>query len=177
MNKPVQFITRTAVLLALTVLFQSLRSLFPMIPANISQYLVGSLVNLCLIVASVMVGYQGGLIIAVVAPIIALLQGFTPFPVLVPAIASGNAVLVVTVSLLHKRNAAFAAALGAVLKFITLTVGVVYIVVPFLLENAPDKAKAALSLQFSWPQLITALIGGAVAMGVLAVLRNVIKEN
>ena len=41
MNKTNNFLTRTAVLLALTELFQSLRSIIPM-PANVSQYVDGS---------------------------------------------------------------------------------------------------------------------------------------
>jgi hypothetical protein len=52
MNKTVVFITRTAILLALAVLFQSLRLFIP-IPAEVDQFVVGSLVNLCLIVAAV----------------------------------------------------------------------------------------------------------------------------
>ena len=41
MNKTVIFIARTAILLALAVLFQSLRLFIP-IPAAVDQYLVGS---------------------------------------------------------------------------------------------------------------------------------------
>lgn len=177
MNQTVKWITRTAILLALTVVFQSLRVLLPFMPANISQYVIGSLVNLCLILAAVIVGIKSGLVIAVVAPIIALFQGFTPFPVLVVPIALGNLVLVIVVALMYKRNALPAFAAGAVLKFLTLYLGVVKIVVPFLLpEGAPAKIGAVLSVQFSWPQLVTASIGGILAALVLPVLRKTIKE-
>ena len=54
MNKTVNFIARTAILLALAVLFQSLRLFIP-IPAAVDQYVVGSLVNLCLVIAALMV--------------------------------------------------------------------------------------------------------------------------
>jgi hypothetical protein len=176
MNQSVKFITRTAILLALTVLFQSLRVLMPFMPANISQYVIGSLVNLCLIVAAVMVGIKGGLIIAIAAPIIAFLQGFTPSPVLIVPIALGNVVLVAVVYFLYARNSIIAFALGAVLKFITLYISVVKIALPLFLPKAPEKMQALLSVQFSWPQLITASIGGILALGVLAVLNKVIRN-
>ena len=176
MNKSAKFITRTGILLALTILFQSLRVLIPFMPANISQYVVGSLVNLSLIVAAVMVGIKGGLVIAAVAPVIAFLQGFTPSPVLVVPIALGNIVLVAAAALLHDKNPVLAFSSGAVLKFLTLYISVVHIALPFFMPNAPDKMRALLSVQFSWPQLVTAAIGGILATGVLAALKNIIRE-
>jgi hypothetical protein len=174
MNKTVLLITRTAILLALTVLFQSLRVIFP-IPANISQFLIGSLVNLTLIVSAVMVGLKGGLAVAVVAPIIAFMQGFTPFPVLVPFIAAGNLVLVVAVALMYEKRSVLSIALGAVIKFVVLYLGIVQIALPFLIPNIKPPQVAALSAAFSWPQLVTAAIGGAVALAVLPLLKRAIK--
>jgi hypothetical protein len=176
MNKSAKFITRTAILLALTVLFQSLRVLMPFLPANISQYVIGSLVNLCLIVAAIIVGIKGGLIIAVAAPIIAFLQGFTPSPVLVLPIALGNIVLVAAAAILYEKNSVLALAAGAVLKFLTLYISVVHIALPFFMPGAPEQMRALLSVQFSWPQLVTAAIGGILASGVLAALKNVIQK-
>ena len=176
MNKSVQFITRTAILLALTVLFQSLRVLVP-IPANISQYVIGSLVNLSLIVAAVIIGIKGGLIIAIIAPILAFIQGFAPpFPIMIVLIMLSNVVLVAVVALLYKKSPVLAVGLGAVLKFIALFIGVVNIAVPFLLIDAPEKVKATLSVQFSWPQLVTAAIGGILALGILTLVMKAIKE-
>ena len=81
MNPTVKWITRTAILLALTVLFQSLRVLIPVMPANISQYGV-SLVNLCLILA-VNHRHQGWPGDSNHCPCNCFFQGFTPIPVLV----------------------------------------------------------------------------------------------
>ena len=78
----------------------------------------GLLVNLCLILAAIITGIRGGLVVAVIAPVIAYLQGFTPVPVLVVPIALGNLVLVIVVALLHKRSNLLAFAAGAVLKFL-----------------------------------------------------------
>ncbi|HZK35095.1 MAG TPA: ECF transporter S component, partial [Bacillota bacterium] len=157
------------------VLFQSLRS-FILMPANLSQYIVGSLVNLSLIVAAVIVGMEGGLVISVVAPLIAFFQGFQPNLIMVPMIAIGNIVLVVVVATLYRKNKLVALASAAILKFIALYIAVVKIALPVFLADSPDAMKAALSLNFSWPQLVTAAIGGVLALAVMPLIKKAIKE-
>ncbi|MDD2503768.1 MAG: ECF transporter S component [Clostridia bacterium] len=171
MKRSLSKLTRTAILLALTVLFQSLRVIMPFMPANISQYVVGSLVNLCLIVTAVTIGIKGGAVIAIVAPVIAFFQGFTLSAILVGPIALGNLVLVVIVALLYKKSMVLAFATGAIAKFVTLYIGIVLIVLPFFLPGAP----AQLQLAFSWPQLVTASIGGVLAALVLPILDKAVK--
>ena len=177
MKPSLTWITRTAILLALTILFQSLRSIMPFLPANVSQYIVGSLVNLCLIVAAATVGISGGAIIAIAAPIIAFLQGFTPSPFLVVPIALGNLVLVVITALLYERSFVLAFITAALAKFITLYLGVVVIVLPLFLSNLKPQVQAALSVSFSWPQLITASIGSILAALILPVLKKAEKYS
>ncbi|MGI6189344.1 MAG: ECF transporter S component [Clostridiales bacterium] len=174
MNKTVIFIARTAILLALAVLFQSLRLFIP-IPAAVDQYLVGSLVNMCLVVAAVIVGIQGGLIVAVLTPVIAFLQNVLANPVLVPFVALGNAAIVVVAALLYKRNKYVSIILGALSKFIVLYITVVHIAIPVLLGNMPPQMKELMSLRFSWPQLVTALVGSWLAVMVLPLLKRALK--
>lgn len=180
-NNAVRFITRTAVLLALTVLFQSLRSLIP-IPAQVNLYVIGSLVNLSLIIAAVVVGIKGGLIISVAAPIIAYFQGHLPqiMPLMIVAVALGNAVIVIMVGLLYSKNKYAALISGAVLKFIALYIAVIKIILPLIYPNVPDQVKAMLSVNFSWPQLITAAIGGLLALVVIPLVDRALhldREN
>ena len=80
----------TAILIALTIVFQLLR---PFLGGSniISTYIIGSLVNLALIVAACAVGLWSGIAVALITPIIALLQGHATLP-LVPVIMAGNAV-------------------------------------------------------------------------------------
>lgn len=167
-----KFISTTAVLLALTLIFQSLRLITPM-PQLLNQYLIGSLVNLCLIVAAVIVGIKGGLVLAIVAPVVAYIQGFMPqFPIMIVLVALGNSALVIAVALISRKNRIASYITGAVLKFVVLFIGVVRIAVPFLLANAPDKVKGALSVQFSWPQLLTAIIGSILAIAIIPLLEK-----
>ena len=79
MKKTTRWLTRTAILLGLTVAFQSLRIVIPKVTipgmGDLDQYIIGSLVNACLIIAAVMVGAGGGITISILAPVIALIQG------------------------------------------------------------------------------------------------------
>lgn len=87
----------TAILIALTVVFQLMR---PMLGGSniISTYIIGSLVNLVLIIAACAVGLWSGVSVAVIAPLIALWQGHATLPML-PWIILGNVVLVVIYAL------------------------------------------------------------------------------
>ncbi|MBM7582148.1 hypothetical protein JOD02_001005 [Caldicoprobacter guelmensis] len=162
--------------MALAVLFQSLRLVMPM-PALVDQYVVGSLVNLCLIVAAVIVGIEGGFIVAVLTPVIAFLQGVLPNPVLVPFVALGNAVIVSLVALLYGKNRYVAMAAGALSKFLVLYITVVHVAIPLFMPNTPPQAKELLSLKFSWPQLVTASIGGILALIILPILEGALKRT
>ena len=92
----------TAILIALTVVFQLLR---PVLGGTnpVSTYIIGSLVNLCLIVAACAVGLWSGVAVAVITPLIALWQGHATLPML-PWIILGNAVLVIVFALWALQN-------------------------------------------------------------------------
>ena len=79
---------RTAIFLALLIAVQ-------FVTRSMGQYVTGSLVNLILIASGLMCGLWGGLAVAVLSPICAFFIGIGPaFPQVVPAVALGNAVLV-----------------------------------------------------------------------------------
>jgi hypothetical protein len=130
-----------------------------------------------LIVAAVVVGVQGGLIVAILTPIIAFLQNVLPNPIMVPFVALGNAAIVVLVAFLYRRNKYVALAAGAVCKFLVLYITVVHMAIPLLMANMPPQMKELMSLRFSWPQLITASIGGVLALLVLPLLERALKHN
>lgn len=175
MSKTVKWITRTAVMLALTVLFQSLRFIIPVLG---NQFIVGSLVNLALIVAAITIDIKGGLVIAVLAPVIAFIQGQLPLFLMIIFVAAGNAIIVIAYALLYKESFGskiLALVIGAVTKFITLYVLVVMIGISLLFSEIGEKVKTVLSLNFSWPQLVTAAIGGVLALLVIPLLRKALK--
>lgn len=179
MNKKIRWITETAIMLALLVAVQGVTSGLG------NQFVTGSCVNLILAVTALMVGLWGGVTVAVVSPFVAFLFGIGPkFIQLVPAVAVGNLVLVLVLCFLLGTGKKpywlqIAAWLGAaVAKFVTLYLLMVKLLVPTLVAGGtiPEKAAAAMSVQFSWPQLVTALIGGAVALLIVPVLRKALKR-
>lgn len=120
-----------ALLVALTIVFQQLR--FVLGDSIVTTYIVGSLVNLCLIVAAVAVGLWAGAAVAVISPLIAFAQGHLALVQMVPWVMAGNAVLAVLYALLaikDKRSLSVIwprwVAVGvaaAIVKFAVITLG------------------------------------------------------
>lgn len=167
-------LTRTAVLLALLVILQAVTKAG-------GQFVTGSCVNCVLAVGALLLPLSYGILLAVVSPFLAFLLGIGPqlLPI-VPAIAVGN---VIYVLLLHltaaKREKLPAKAIGlaaaAVCKF-----GALFLLVTRLLcslLSLPEKQARLFQTMFSWPQLVTAVIGGVLAFAVTAVLRKAKTEN
>jgi hypothetical protein len=181
MSKKIRWITETAVMLALLVCLQALTK--PM-----GQLVTGSCVNAVLAVSALVGGLNCGLVVALCSPVLAYLLGIAPQILTVPAIMAGNAVFVMLLSLLAdktgknliKQIIAWIAAAAA--KFAALYAIVVLLLCGVLSESllASGVMKApmlkALPATFSWPQLFTALIGGAVALVITPVLRKALHK-
>ena len=86
-------LTRTAGIIAVAVILQSLRLLFP-VPPQVSMFLIGSLVNMCLVLAVRTINVRAGLITATVVPVFAWLEGMLPFLPFVFPVAAGNTAFV-----------------------------------------------------------------------------------
>ena len=178
MNKKLRWITETAIMLALLVSLQALTKGF-------GQLVTGSCVNAILAITVLVAGFGSGLTVALVSPILAFLLGIAPQILTVPAIMAGNCVYVVLLSLicgkdLVKRIAAWL--IAAVAKFAVLYLIVVKIIcgvmAPTLLAAGTLKQPMlkALPATFGWPQLVTALIGGGLAMLIVPLVRKALKR-
>lgn len=171
-NKTAQPITKqiavTAILLAICILSQFLK--------NLSVYVTGPIVNLCLIMAAMSVGLVWGIILALITPVTAFLIAASPVmtavPGIIPLIMLGNAVLVVCVYFLFRpavtggkplisiRSLLMAliscAAKGA---FMGLTIAL-WLLPTFIPEASPLRGKMPVfQTTFSLTQFITAVIG------------------
>lgn len=90
MSKKVLWITQTGVLVALLIVAQ-------MVTASLGNTMItGSIVNLILIVSVMLCGVYTGVSVAVVSPICAKFFGIGPLWSLIPFIAIGNLVIVMT---------------------------------------------------------------------------------
>ena len=181
MSKKIRWITETAVMLALLVCLQAVTK--PM-----GQLVTGSCVNAVLAISALVGGLSCGLVVALCSPVLAFLLGIAPQILTVPAIMVGNAVFVILLAALAdksgkkigKQVAAWIAAAAA--KFAALYAIVVLLICGVLSESllAAGVMKApmlkALPATFSWPQLFTALIGGAAALVITPVLQKALHK-
>ena len=181
MSKKIRWITETAIMLALLVCLQALTK--PM-----GQLVTGSCVNTVLAISALVGGLSSGLVVALISPVLAFLLGIAPQILTVPAIMVGNSVFVILLSLLADKSGkkivkqVIAWIVAAAAKFAALYAIVVLLICGVLSESllASGVLKApmlkALPATFSWPQLFTALIGGAVALAITPVLRKALKK-
>ncbi len=181
-HKKILWITQTAVMLALLVALQWATG------GLNNQIITGSCVNLVLAVTALLVGLWSGVAVAVISPVMAWLLGIAPQILTVPAIMVGNTLFVVVLHFvadpqgkdLARQGAALV--LAALAKFSALYLIVVKLICGPMAESlmASGSLKkpmiAALTVKFSWPQLITALIGGAVALLLIPMLRRAVKK-
>ncbi len=169
-NDKIGMITRTAVLLAVVVVVQMVGKSLPF-----NNFIVGPLVNLCVLVAAMIAGIGGGVAIAVLSPFTSLINNHAPLAsallLYAPVISVANLILVIVFYFLYNKNKYAGVILGSILKF-----GFLYGSINLFLNifQFPKFSKILLAL-FSWPQLVTALVGGFIAIPVITRLRNAIK--
>ena len=181
MKKKIRWITETAIMLALLVTLQALTK-------PLGQLVTGSCVNTILAVSALVGGLGCGLTVAVISPILAFLLGIAPQILTVPAIMAGNAVFVLLLSLLADKNGknlvkqGIAWVVSAAAKFVTLYVIVVKIICGVMASSLlasgtlKEPMLKALPATFSWPQLFTALIGGAIALLIVPILKKALHR-
>ena len=180
MNKKIRWITETAVMLALLVALQA-------ITKPLGQLVTGSFVNAVLAVTVLVAGLSSGITVAVISPVLAYLLGIAPQILTVPAIMVGNTVYVVLLYVICGKAGSpvrrvIAWVVAAAAKFAALygiVVGLICGVLAQTLMAAgtlKEPMLKALPATFSWPQLVTALIGGAVALLIVPVLKKALKK-
>ena len=173
-SKTIHFITYTAMGIALVILAQWLGSLLPagaviVGPFAVKQLITGSLVNCILIVFTDCVGVGSAVTIGLLSAVLASVIGVGPqvLPI-VPLIACGNALLALVYWLSTakmKNPTLFGVIVAAIAKcaFLWLTIPAVL----HALISVPEKQATNLSVMFSWPQGLTALIGGLLALSII----------
>ena len=182
MKKKILWITETAAMLALLVVLQALTK-------PLGQLVTGSCVNAVLAVTVLLCGMSSGLTVALISPVCAYLLGIAPQILTVPAIMVGNTVYVVLLNILADADGKnlvrqiAAWLIAAVAKFASLYLIVVKIICGVMASSLlaagtlKEPMLKALPATFSWPQLFTALIGGAVALVISPILRKALHKN
>ena len=168
--KNYRIFTRAALLLALTILFQSLRLFIPM-PAVFSTFLIGSLVNACLLVTIDTVGLWPALMIGAAAPVVAWFQQLLPVPVFIFPVAFANLIYVTIFFALRGNMPWFGLVVAATAKTLLLTMSITWLLT---FVNLSPQVSAAIVFVMSWPQFVTAIIGGLLAHYVTKRLQRIL---
>ena len=181
MNKKIRWITETAIMLALLVTLQALTKGF-------GQLVTGSFVNAVLAVTVLVAGLGSGVTVALVSPVLAYLLGIAPQILTVPAIMVGNCVYVLLLYFLAGKGSRrilrqiLAWVVAAAAKFAVLYAIVAWLICGLLAEKLLASGAMKLPMLqklpalFSWPQLFTALIGGAIALTIAPLLRKALRK-
>jgi len=160
MDKKVNTLTKAALLLAIALVFQFVK---------MGQLITGSGINAVLILAVHICGLPWAIAIGFTTPFMAVILGVQPpaMIIAVPFIVAGNIIYATIYALMKKRNKIIGIIVAALAKF-----GLLYSAVNFILTVKPP-IKAALS----FPQLITALAGGTLALIIIQVIERIKKQQ
>jgi len=141
--------------------FISLLAVATVAPLFHCQPVTGPIVNAILFVSAVLLNQSQAILIGLIPSVVALSTGLLP-PVLapmVPFIMLGNTILIITFSYLRNKNYWLGVVTSSLLKFLFLYAAS-SIVINLLLKKA---VATKVAVMMSWPQLITALVGGVIA--------------
>ena len=188
MRKKILWITETAVMLALLICLQWVGSFVP--EQLTKQLITGTCVNAVLAVTVLMVGMGSGITVALISPVCAFAFGIAPNFITVAPIMVGNVCFVVLLKLLMNKaiwRQIVALIAAAVVKF-----GVLYILVVKIICGVASSALMGKKLgetvilapkmltmlptMFTWPQLVTALAGGTLALLIVPTLRKALHK-
>ncbi|MBQ7859292.1 MAG: ECF transporter S component [Faecalibacterium sp.] len=165
----VQFLARTALLLALCVVVQLVIT---------GQWVKGPLVNVVLLVAAMSGGPVCGLIVAVLNPLLVFLIAppaiMLACPPIMVSVMLGNSVLVLVAWLLREKWMGLVGLVAAaVLKAAAMAAAISWVIIPVFGGALNEKQVAMATKMFGITQLYTAAIGCAVFFAVWQVLKKV----
>ena len=177
-RKSTFWVAQTGIFLALLVALQWATS-------SMSTFVTGSIVNLILVLSVMLCGLWSGVTVAALSPVFAVMFNIMPRWELAPFVMIGNVAFVAIwffIGNLKTKEQAYqhlmknmtALILAAAVKFMILWLGIVHFVAPVIL-NIP--AGMAVYFNFSWPQLVTAIIGGLIAIAVTPVINSAIGKS
>ena len=144
-----------------TVQFVALLSIATIAPLFHFQWVTGPIVNAMFLIAVVLLGTQSSIFLALLPSTIALSVGMLPAVLapMIPFIIISNTILILGFSLLREKNFWLAVLVGSFFKYIFLW-STSFVVIHLLIKK---ELALSVSAMMSWPQFVTALIGGGLA--------------
>jgi len=157
----IKILTIKKEIILILIQFVALIGVAMIAPLFKQQIITGSLVNATLFIATMLFGIKGAILVGFLPSLISLSTGLLP-PSLMPMIffiIIGNAIMIITFNYLRERNYWLGIVLAASLKFIFL-LGFSTIIFNLFFQ---EKISTTIMTMMSWPQLLTALLGGLLA--------------
>lgn len=172
MNNNSKNLVRGGLFLAIAIIFQMIGRVYP----QVSQVFVGPAVNAVLLLTASICGIWIGIGIGILTPILSFALGQLPAPFapFIPFIIIGNVIFIVlyyNFSKINKIGKIIGVIVGAVVKFLFLYLCATKIIILLNLITNP-KVVSKLSVAMGFLQLITALVGGIVAIILLTLLKK-----
>jgi hypothetical protein len=136
-----------------------------------SQWLTGPFINALLLLTCVLVGPMEAVVLGLVPSTVALSNGLLPLPLapMIPFIMISNAIFVAVFYYLYKKSFSVGILIGAFLKFLFLFGVSTFLAQSLLSETFLPKV----ALIMSWPQFVTALLGGVFAFVILKFFKKI----
>lgn len=151
--------------------FTSLMLVVAILPRFIhNQFITGPIINAALFLGVATLGSGPTILLGLVPSVVALSSGLLPVVLapIVPFIMISNAILVMVFSYFKKTNYWLAVIISSLIKYIFLY-ATSLIVTQIILQKTI--ALNASAIMMAWPQLITALLGGIIAFGIIKFLK------
>lgn len=128
-----------------------------------NQWITGTIVNAVLFVACYRVGIVNAVFVGLLPSSIALMRGLLPMPMyaILPYIMLANAAMVSSFALIKVNSVMVRVISASLLKF-----GILFFAISYFVS-----VPVTISQMMTWPQLITALAGGLLAMATIKVFR------
>jgi len=156
-----------ALLVAIAVILQASRLVLPL-PPLVTTFIIGTLVNMMLVLCVRLNGFTSAAILSVLLPVFAYVQGQLLLPLLIPVVALGNILFAYAVIKLGKRVLAYL--VPPVIKAVSMCASA-YVVIAVLGIESVAIQKGIL-FAMSVPQLVTGFTGIVCAEKVIKVLQK-----
>lgn len=154
-------------LVAIAVILQASRLILPL-PPLLTTFVIGTLVNMMLVLCVRLNGFTSAVVLAILLPIFAYVQGQLVLPMLIPVVALGNVLFAYFVE--QFKNGAFSYLVPPAVKAVSMCVSA-YVVICFLGIESVAMQKGIL-FAMSVPQLVTGMTGILCAKKMVEVLKK-----
>ena len=154
-------------LVAIAVILQASRLILPL-PPLLTTFIIGTLVNMMLVLCVRLNGFTSAVILSILLPIFAYVQGQLVLPMLIPVVALGN--ILFTYCVKSFKQGVLTYLVPPVVKAVSMCVAA-YVVISFLGIESVAMQKGIL-FAMSVPQLITGFTGILCAKKMVEVLKK-----